>query len=968
MKNKIFLTLLLVLAVILLPLAIKFFQASAQQTAAGYCVFIDPKKDLICFETQDPVPPETCETLAYVDIIESQAWLNNLTLDFEVKLNGILNISSFYTLWTIMIDRNNNPYDNCPDYPTEDVDTMYSVIYNSSTMEWRMEKAVYGPSGWQVNQTTEATYQIEANVIQIMIPIWELEPLPKKLPWKVKTELLVTIPFLIVIGDIAPNERRYYWPPTELEEYMVDSWPQFRRNWAHTAFINFFENNPPLDNKTTFVRSIPFANEDNTLASSPIVGDGMVFVATTNGMIYAYDAVTGATRWSFQIEHGTFSTPALSSGLLYVAGYDNKTYVLDAETGSLVRTHPFDDIIVSSITYQCGEIFFVSSLYGNLNAFTPGLEELLWKRYIDGGTTSTPAVGAGLIFVGSLNNQTYALDKSDGSMVWNCSTNGPIYSSPTYYNGTVFVGSFDEHLYALNASIGSPEWSFKTGGPIVSSPATASKQDLNWTSDLVFVGSGDGKIYSIFAENGTLNWAFQTQGNISFSSPALASYWQTPTNKRTILYIGSMDRYVYALDAITGNLVWKYETGGEVVSSPAIAYDRVYINSLDGCLYVFGPPDPIEDHRSANVTQGYELTTIVAIISIAVAVLILRYGFKKKPSIITGILLVIIITEAGFSAMLVPKAYADLRKVQTVTPILFHEGVEASVGEDYGSRKSVYLSWEGRAEAGINMESSFISRFNAYWGRTDQNSLQQDWPNQTTSLVLEFKPETPYLYAGIYFESDFKVKDHELFDVEWSKTWNYTLKGLIGEYDYKLIEGKLTELEFSLWIIGVKISVPYKLFISTGGVMTGEISTDGPYIPDNISCNPQHLTWNDQENLNQTVTLGPVYGPVPIPDFDGEVYLNLADGIEINKLKLKLEIWVKIKLCFVELIKADVKTFKLCTISLDFLDLLGVDSILIPASCTRFVVAEYPFLTGGGPPIPGEKIKGAGKYHTFLLK
>lgn len=930
-----------------LPITIKPFQATAQEIAAPYCSFLDPKNDLIYIYTGEPTPQEYY--LSYLDIVESEAQLSELTLNIQVKLNGEIPTPELTTFWTVLMDRNNDPTDNCPDYPHEDVDTMYSIIYDSTTMEWKIERSIYQPWGWDV-QPTEAIWQVEGQLIQIAIPTDELtEILPEKIPWKVMTETF-NGPSM---GDIAPNKGLYYWPPAALDEHMINGWPQFRRNWAHTAFITL-ENPPPLDNKTTFVRSIPFANKNNTLASSPIVGDGMVFVATTAGKLFAYDAITGATKWSFQIEEGIFSTPALSSGLLYIAGYDNKTYVLDAKTGSLLRSRALDDIIISSIAHQCGQIFLVSTLYGNIYAYSQGLEELKWSRYIDGGIASTPAISAGMIFIGSLDNKTYALDASDGSIIWTHTTEGPIYSSPAYYNGTVYVGSFDGSIRALDAYSGSLKWTFKTDGPIVSSPATASKQDLNWTQDLIFVGSSDGKIYSIFAEDGSLNWAYQTDGNISFSSPAIASYWEDPLNKKAVLYIGSMDRHVYALDAITGDLIWKYETGGEIVSSPAIAYDRVYISSLDGCLYVFGPPDPIEDYITANTpTQNYEVITwtFLIVFILTFSIIIYKRGLNRRSATASFILLIIILA-AGTSIALTPKVNADLRNVQCTTKVEFSRTIEANIEESIGSRKSISLSWKGKAQAGLNMSSTYTSRFNAYWGRTDPDSWERDWPNGTTVVEVELKTEVPRLFAEVVFESDLNVKKHKIFDVKWSKEWEYKLKGLIGDYEYLLKKGTIEQLHFTLWIIGVEIKVYYKLFALTSGLTTGRISTDGPYIPNNIASNPQNLTWQDPDRQTQSALLGPVNGSVPIAGFNGEVYLE-TDGIKIDKLKLSLEIWVKVRLCFV-ILKAKVANFRLCTISIDFLDLLGINSINIPAKPHRFTIAEYPFLAEDPPPTPSE--------------
>ena len=45
------------------------------------------------------------------------------------------------------------------------------------------------------------------------------------------------------------------------------------------------------------------------------------------------------------------------------------------------------------------------------------------------------------------------------------------------------------------------------------------------------------------------------------------------------VYFGSFDGHVYALEAATGKLVWKRDTRGAVVSTPALAGDRLVVGN-----------------------------------------------------------------------------------------------------------------------------------------------------------------------------------------------------------------------------------------------------------------------------------------------------------------------------------------------------------------------------------------------------
>lgn len=72
-----------------------------------------------------------------------------------------------------------------------------------------------------------------------------------------------------------------------------------------------------------------------------------------------------------------------------------------------------------------------------------------------------------------------------------------------------------------------------------------------------------------------IKWKFHTNGNL-ISSPAVVG---------EVVYIGSTDGNVYALDAPSGRVKWKFATESRVTASPAIAAGVVYFGSYDGSFY-----------------------------------------------------------------------------------------------------------------------------------------------------------------------------------------------------------------------------------------------------------------------------------------------------------------------------------------------------------------------------------------------
>lgn len=72
-----------------------------------------------------------------------------------------------------------------------------------------------------------------------------------------------------------------------------------------------------------------------------------------------------------------------------------------------------------------------------------------------------------------------------------------------------------------------------------------------------------------------IKWQFHTRGQV-LSSPAVAG---------DKLYFGSGDHCLYALDLATGTQKWKFKTEGRVTTSPAISKGVVYFGSFDGNFY-----------------------------------------------------------------------------------------------------------------------------------------------------------------------------------------------------------------------------------------------------------------------------------------------------------------------------------------------------------------------------------------------
>jgi outer membrane protein assembly factor BamB len=224
-----------------------------------------------------------------------------------------------------------------------------------------------------------------------------------------------------------------------------------RTDWAEFGFTPKGKRNNPYENvlKSSTVASMDIDWQflaGAEIYSSPAVANGVVYVGSADGKVYALNANTRTQLSSFTTGNAVLSQPAVANGVVYVGSDDKNVYALNASTG--VK---------------------------------------LWSAFVGGNVFST-TVANGVVYVGSSDSNVYALNASTGAALWSFATRDAVISSPAVANGVVYVGSRDNFVYALNAITGAKLWSFATGGDVISSPAVA--------NGVVYVGSLDGRLYA----------------------------------------------------------------------------------------------------------------------------------------------------------------------------------------------------------------------------------------------------------------------------------------------------------------------------------------------------------------------------------------------------------------------------------------------------------------------------------------
>ena len=208
------------------------------------------------------------------------------------------------------------------------------------------------------------------------------------------------------------------------------------------------------------------------LQSSPVYADGMVFVGSPDGQLYAINAEAGAVRWRFRTAGKVRSTPVVLDGTVYFGSWDGHVYAIDATSGKQRWRYDTGGIVQGSPTVSAG-LLYVGSRAASLFALDIHTGRLVWQHpFADGSwVESSPVVEAGVLYVGTSDaRELLALAADTGKVLWQFDTGGWSWSTPRYRKGTVYIGSisafpysFDDielkrGLYAVAADTGAEKW------------------------------------------------------------------------------------------------------------------------------------------------------------------------------------------------------------------------------------------------------------------------------------------------------------------------------------------------------------------------------------------------------------------------------------------------------------------------------------------------------------------------------
>jgi len=365
------------------------------------------------------------------------------------------------------------------------------------------------------------------------------------------------------------------------------SWPYPNADLANTrqapGSVISSANVSRLQQAWTFrITSKPDAGT-GTLAMSPVVVDGVVYIQDLQANVYAIDLATGKLRWEHQFNTRELGGPgpdgvAVADGLVY-GDTPYTVFALSAATGKPVWVDR--NLLPGGRGIAGGPSG--GGLFGPDGVFDIQPQVIAGRVYLASAIGSGP--GGGILF---------ALSAATGKVIWKFTS---MAGSDTAVRSVGAGGAWEPPLVGGDGSV-----TFGIGNPY-QTPATA----IAHPARLLYADSA----VNLDGATGRLRWYYQAVPNDFQDHDLQTSPMAASINGTSVIIAAGKMGYVYAINAQTGTLLWKTPVGvhnghdndgllalehklhltapftvepaalGGVLSNPAVGDNTVYVSTID---------------------------------------------------------------------------------------------------------------------------------------------------------------------------------------------------------------------------------------------------------------------------------------------------------------------------------------------------------------------------------------------------
>jgi outer membrane protein assembly factor BamB len=330
-------------------------------------------------------------------------------------------------------------------------------------------------------------------------------------------------------------------------------------------------------------------NPRRRLATAPVIGAGSLFAVDTAGVVHAFDAATGARRWSHAIEverelrAAAFGGGAsFADGRVYATNGAGDVVALDAQTGAEIwRARPAGPLRGGpTIAFNT---VYVMTQDNQIHALNTADGSLVWQETAASAQSgvfgvAAPAAGQGTVIAGYSSGEIVAYRYENGRNLWSdalartsistqVGTLTDVDADPIIDSGRVYALGQGGRMAAYELVTGQRIWELPLAG--ISTPAISGE----W----IFTLTDDSRLLAIARSTGKVRWVTQLARWRSPKNERGPIFWTGPVLASNRLWVASSEGEVQSLDVMTGTAAPFTELNDPVTLPPVVANNTLYI-------------------------------------------------------------------------------------------------------------------------------------------------------------------------------------------------------------------------------------------------------------------------------------------------------------------------------------------------------------------------------------------------------
>jgi outer membrane protein assembly factor BamB len=261
--------------------------------------------------------------------------------------------------------------------------------------------------------------------------------------------------------------------------------------------------------------------------------------------------------------------PVIQGDRIYVMDAKNTVRALSTDGGSRIWEHKVK--IDATGKTRRGRKSIIDRVRDPLSFRDEGGVD---KDSVGGGV----AIDGDVVYVTSGLGVIEALDANSGESLWRREIRVPLHSAPTVKNGRLFAISDDNELFALNASSGETLWTYQG---IVESARMLTLPAPAVVDEVVIAPFSSGELVALRVQNGGVLWQDSLSGGGRLTPLAsLNDIASGPVVADGYVIASAQSGAINAFDLRTGQRIWSQPAG--TLSFPWVAGDFVYAATTNG--------------------------------------------------------------------------------------------------------------------------------------------------------------------------------------------------------------------------------------------------------------------------------------------------------------------------------------------------------------------------------------------------